>query len=569
MKFKFRSAALILLFFIAPQTIPAQTDAFTFQGKLADTGTAATGTYQMEFRLFDALTAGTQIGSTISIPTVSVSQGIFSAPLNFGANAFPGPARFLEIAVRRNAGEAFVTLSPRQEVNSSPYSIKSKSTDLAQNANQLGGVAAGEYVTTSTVGNSFIKNDTAAQTANFNISGNGFFGGRVGIGTTSPTFPLSVAASGHGITQTDGVVTVGTYVSSLGGWLGTRSNHPLHFFANNSAPLMTLAGNGFLGIGTFTPNAGLELRGTGPITQQRITDTASGNSLVLQGGAGDNMKVTGYNYNTGTAVPLFLSVDGAHTVLNTGGGNVGIGVSPNAFYRLDIAGPVQSTGNSTHFVAHTNGGTNSWARFYMRTTNRSWFMGTSQNFNGDQLYIADESAGQTRLVIAANGNVGIGTTNPTQTLDVLGTGKMNVLQITGGSDLAENFAVAGDKTIKAGMVVAIDPRNAGKLVLSRGAYNRRVAGIVSGANDLSAGMLLPDLKKNEDSRPVALSGRVWVYADAKRGAIRPGDLLTTSPVPGHAMKVVNYSRAQGAIIGKAMSELKSGTGLVLVLVTLQ
>jgi hypothetical protein len=83
------------------------------------------------------------------------------------------------------------------------------------------------------------------------------------------------------------------------------------------------------------------------------------------------------------------------------------------------------------------------------------------------------------------------------------------------------------------------------------------------------GMLLPDLKKNEDSRPVALSGRVWVYADANRGAIRPGDLLTTSPVPGHAMKVGNYARAQGAIIGKAMSELKSGTGLVLVLVTLQ
>jgi hypothetical protein len=69
--------------------------------------------------------------------------------------------------------------------------------------------------------------------------------------------------------------------------------------------------------------------------------------------------------------------------------------------------------------------------------------------------------------------------------------------------------------------------------------------------------------------PVALTGRVWVYADATRSAIKPGDLLTTSAIPGHAMKVTNYSRAHGAIIGKAMTGLKSGCGLVLVLVSLQ
>jgi hypothetical protein len=105
--------------------------------------------------------------------------------------------------------------------------------------------------------------------------------------------------------------------------------------------------------------------------------------------------------------------------------------------------------------------------------------------------------------------------------------------------------------------------------LARGAYNRRVAGIVSGANNLSAGMLLPDLKESKDSMPVALSGRVWVYADAGKDPIRPGDLLTTSSTAGHAMKVKDHRRAQGAVIGKAMSELRTGTGLVLVLVSLQ
>ncbi len=66
-----------------------------------------------------------------------------------------------------------------------------------------------------------------------------------------------------------------------------------------------------------------------------------------------------------------------------------------------------------------------------------------------------------------------------------------------------------------------------------------------------------------------MTGRVYVQADATFGAIKPGDMLTTSETPGHAMKVTDHARAQGAILGKAMSGLKEGTGTVLVLVTLQ
>jgi len=68
---------------------------------------------------------------------------------------------------------------------------------------------------------------------------------------------------------------------------------------------------------------------------------------------------------------------------------------------------------------------------------------------------------------------------------------------------------------------------------------------------------------------VALTGRVYVQADAGYGAIKPGDLLTTSDTPGHAMKVIDHAQARGAVLGKAMSSLKEGKGLVLVLVTLQ
>jgi len=73
----------------------------------------------------------------------------------------------------------------------------------------------------------------------------------------------------------------------------------------------------------------------------------------------------------------------------------------------------------------------------------------------------------------------------------------------------------------------------------------------------------------EGNHNVALSGRVYVQADASKDPIKPGDLLTTANTPGHAMKVTDPARAQGAILGKAMTPLREGRGLVLVLVSLQ
>jgi hypothetical protein len=63
---------------------------------------------------------------------------------------------------------------------------------------------------------------------------------------------------------------------------------------------------------------------------------------------------------------------------------------------------------------------------------------------------------------------------------------------------------------------------------------------------------------------------VYCWCDASSAAIEPGDLLTTSATPGHAMKVTDTAKAQGAILGKAMEGLEQGkTGQILVLVTLQ
>ncbi len=146
-----------------------------------------------------------------------------------------------------------------------------------------------------------------------------------------------------------------------------------------------------------------------------------------------------------------------------------------------------------------------------------------------------------------------------------------VLEITGGSDLSEQFDVAADDgAVEPGMVVCIDPARPGKLKISRSAHDRTVAGVVSGANGVNTGFVMGQRGTLADgAHPIALTGRVWVHCDASGGPITPGDLLTTSSTPGHAMKVSDHTAAQGAIIGKAMTALDNGRGMVLVLVSLQ
>src|SRR5262245_16400294 len=129
-KMSMRKFAVVLMTFcvayiLSQSTVGAQTSTFTYQGKISDSGTPATGNYDFQFKLFDALASGTQQGATVTLMSVTVADGIFTVQLDFGAAIFSGTARFLEIGVRSAGGGAFTILNPRQQITSTPYAIKS------------------------------------------------------------------------------------------------------------------------------------------------------------------------------------------------------------------------------------------------------------------------------------------------------------------------------------------------------------------------------------------------------------------------------------------------------------
>lgn len=176
---------ILLILTLLTSTAFGQSPAFTYQGRLNTSGNPATGTYEIQFELFDSIKGGTQIGTTVTDSAVAVVNGVFTTTLDFGTAAFDGSPRFLEIGVRvAKDPNPFTILSPRQPINSVPYAVRST------NAAQLGGVDASQYVTTKTGPTNFIQNTTTPQSnANLNIDGNGT------VGSLDANGPVSMAGT--------------------------------------------------------------------------------------------------------------------------------------------------------------------------------------------------------------------------------------------------------------------------------------------------------------------------------------------------------------------------------------
>jgi hypothetical protein len=136
-----------------------------------------------------------------------------------------------------------------------------------------------------------------------------------------------------------------------------------------------------------------------------------------------------------------------------------------------------------------------------------------------------------------------------------------------GADCAEEFDIAGVEEIEPGTVMVIDQD--GALQQSQYAYDKRVAGVVSGAGNYRPGIILDKQQPQDNRIPIALVGKVYCRVDAQYALIEVGDLLTTSPTPGHAMKADDPLKAFGSVIGKALRPLKAGQGMIPILIALQ
>jgi hypothetical protein len=313
----------------------------------------------------------------------------------------------------------------------------------------------------------------------------------------------------------------------------------------------------------------------------RSSPFPTGNGLFLEGGYSYGSNIFSFDYGAFTSKNLILQIPGGNVGIRTTTPDHELGVVGAG--KFTYTGTTQENeGYSSALWAIGNTGTGPFGRVSngltaFSTDGRAVY-GVSNNYWG----VTGEctSAGTYTVLGTPNEALYASTASTTRpagkfvcpaggtSIDASwGLVKAKTLQIVGGADLAERFdAAAGAEP---GTVMAIDPSAPGQLRIADAPYSHTVAGVVSGANGLDAGLELGKGAASDRTVALALTGRVWVKCDASGGAIHPGDLLTTAARPGHAMLARDRDRAPGAILGKAMTSLEAGTGLVLVLVSLQ
>jgi hypothetical protein len=178
-----------------------------------------------------------------------------------------------------------------------------------------------------------------------------------------------------------------------------------------------------------------------------------------------------------------------------------------------------------------------------------------------------ENSSAIQMIVRGNGNVGIGTTSPTEKLEVTGNIKVSGNINAKYQDVAE--WVESSQTLQPGTVVVLDSSKSNQVIAATQAYDSRVAGVIS----LQPGLTLGE--EGEGRVLVATTGRVRVRVDAGNGPINIGDLLVTSDKEGIAMRSVPLElggvriHRPGTLMGKALEPLAQGTGEILVLLSLQ
>ncbi len=652
------------------QSIFAQGTAFTYQGRLSDSGSPANGTYDMQFCLRTAASGGSAAGNTNTLPAVQASNGLFTVTLDFGPGIFSGNPLWLEIGVRTNGNASpYTTLSPRQQLTPSPYALYAPQAGIVTNGAITSTMLANSAVTSSKLADGAVTSQQLADTIALGTNGtngrlylyqtaagaismqllgstkqlrifgddsaqkvsldaspgwgeldllnnnspsqfaailtaNGTGGGSLTLNNSNGLnrAVLFGANTGGSLNLFDGSGTNNVMLGNFGGGLlalngtnglnratlaGLSGGGQINLYNASNAGTVSLnaAGNswltgGDLGLGTSNPQAAFQIEGPSGTPPVSLPGGQGGLLMGLQ-------SVSGYKW--------IQSYNSTPLAINPLGNNVGIRTTSPAAPLHVVASSAGGEPNAASIAAFERSG-NGYLSVLTPAgfENGILFASSTNNVDGGIIYnnpasphgLQFRTSGNvTWMTLSNQGTLSLQRADGTVTIsanpdDGTGSGLLttSVLQITGGADLSEQFDIrdppgAGDlrlHSVQPGIVVCIDPENPGQLVISTKAYDRTVAGIVSGAGGVNPGMLMAHHGTLANGKhPVALTGRVYCLADATHGAIQPGDLLTTSATPGHAMKVTDPARAQGSILGKAMGSLQEGKGLVLVLVTLQ
>ncbi len=654
---KIKQLLLFSTVVLAARLAGAQGTAITYQGRLAQDGGSVTGIYDMRFTLHDTLAGAAQISGPLSNPTVGVTNGLFTVTLDFGAGAFNGNPRWLQIGVRTNGSAAAHTaLTPRQSVTAAPYAILAGNvtgniadSQLSANIARLNGnqIFTGSATFNPASGAPFGVGANVNKVSNLNadlldgLDSTAFWklGGNMG---TTP------GANFLGATDNAQV-----RLHATGGFLVDDTTPGLSFGATRRQMLNLWAAQFGLGVQDFTlyqrsdnqfnwfrggshangandPGTGgllvmnLDSAGSLFVNSSLVVDRTNANNgglypgVIFAPGSGEGIASKRTPTGNQFGMDFYTGFQNRLSIRNDG--RIGV-ATQEAEHSLDVNGNLATRGSLMVNSKDQEDGTYpELPGILFGTYNSGEVISSKRGTNGPNRWGLDfYTAFTRRLSIANNGNVGVGTATPAEKLHVAGNfirvdgggneqaylggdgiggdiqvgsmnpgintvvmfntvnGVMNLtardasvrqLTIRGGADLAEPFQMSHPE-IARGSLVIIDEENPGRLKQSAQAYDTRVAGIISGANGVNAGITLQQEGLLEGGQNVALSGRVYALADASADAIKPGDLLTSSDIPGHVMRASDHARSQGAIVGKAMSALKEGRGMVLVLVSLQ
>jgi hypothetical protein len=396
MTMKVRILLLVILTLVSVNAVSAQTTAFTYQGKLVDNGNLANGNYDMQFKLFDTATVGTghQIGAGITNSSVSVTAGIFTVQLDFGAGAFSGPPRFLEIGVRpMGSPNPYTLLSPRQAVTSTPYSVRSLNSSMADvlssacvgcvTSTQVGSVSGSAVTGTIPVASvpagsgNYVQNTTSQQAAsNFNISGNGTAGGTLTGNIVNATTQFNIGVD-HALSL--GIVA-GVFAGRLAGASNTTGSGN-SFFGDSAGRFNTTAGNNsFFGREAGTLNTASDNSFFGAFAGNSNT-TGTRNSFFGRT-SGDANQTGNDNSFFGSSAGRFNTAS-FNSFFGSGAGDSTTSGANNSFFGYN-AGAANLTGANNAFFGYSAGlvSTGSFNSFFGSNAGNSTTTGANNSIFG-------------------------------------------------------------------------------------------------------------------------------------------------------------------------------------------